>query len=598
MVKNLPADWPCMSVAAAHDQLTSRGAPWEIETVIIDGIETRVYKATPPNLRVIFEATRDYGDLEFMVYEGERVTYSEHYRVVSKFARILTEKYSIKKGDRVALAMRNLPEWVICFWAVVTIGAVIVPLNAWGTGVELVYGVSNSGSRIAILDAERLRRLHPHLRRLNLSAVIAVRTLAEQAKGADRFEDFVAHPSEYSVLPDDGLPHADIHPDDIATIFYTSGTTGKPKGAVGTHRNITTISGNASLTVARAALRRGDEIPVPDPDTQNVGLVSVPFFHATGCHATLVPTVATGGRLVIMVRWDPERALELIDEERVTSFGGVPAMVWQVLESPKFLQHDLSSVLRVGYGGAPSAPDLVARIKQQFPHAAPSNGYGLTETSSITTRNVAEDYINRPDSAGVAVPTCDLKIVDDQSNALPPGEVGELWIKGPNVVKGYWNNPQATADAFTDGWFHSGDLVRMDDEGFVVIVDRAKDMLIRGGENIYCIEVEDALFSHRAVMDVAVVGIPNRILGEEVGAIVQIAPGKSATEKELMAHVRKLLAGFKTPIAIELRAEPLPRNANGKIVKAVLRDHMKRYSRDARSPKSMAGTTTVGRLTK
>jgi len=306
-------------------------------------------------------------------------------------------------------------------------------------------------------------------------------------------------------------------------------------------------------------------------------LLSVPLFHATGCHSILVPMYAGGGKLVIMHKWQPERALELIEQEKIQAFGGVPAMVWQVLESPDFAKYDTSSVESVSYGGAPSAPDLVQRIKQQFPKVHPGNGYGLTETSSITTQNSAEDYVNRPDSAGPAVPVCDLKVVDENGKDVPTGQVGELWIKGPNVVKGYWNKPEATQAAITDGWLHSGDLVRIDEEGFVFILDRAKDMLIRGGENIYCVEVEGALYAHPAVMDAAVVGIPHKVLGEEVGAIVQVAPGKDVTEEELKAHVGRLLAAFKVPIRIEIRHEPLPRNANGKILKTVLREDIKKF---------------------
>jgi long-chain acyl-CoA synthetase len=300
-------------------------------------------------------------------------------------------------------------------------------------------------------------------------------------------------------------------------------------------------------------------------------LISVPFFHATGCHSILAANTAFGGKLVMMYKWDPERALELIERERITTFGGVPAMVWQVLESPSFGKRDLSCVTSVGYGGAPAAPELVRRIKEAFPAVTAGNGYGLTETSSITTFNTGDDYVRKPDSVGAPMPVCELKVVDEKGRELPEGEVGELWIKGPNVVKGYWNKPEATAETFTDGWLRSGDLARIDDEGFVYIVDRAKDMLIRGGENVYCVEVESVLYDHPEVMDAAVVGIPHRVLGEEVGAVVQLTPGSRLTEDALREHVASRLAAFKVPVRIEIRAEPLPRNPNGKILKAELK---------------------------
>ncbi|WP_421862443.1 class I adenylate-forming enzyme family protein [Parvibaculum sp.] len=577
------AKWPAMTIEEAHTFLTSPGTPFEMETVEIRGVPIRTYKGTPPSLRAIFDLGRSFGDQDFIVYEGERLSFENHYRAATAFGRVLSEKYGVKKGDRVALIMRNFPEWSIAFWGIAAIGGVVVPLNAWGTGPELEYGIQDSGSKVVIVDHERLDRLRPHLKALGLNGLVAVRTPAEELGVAEAFEALVSTPENYAKLSADVLPDPGLDPEDDATIFYTSGTTGKPKGALGTQRNICTNLMNAMLGGARTFMRRGEMPPAPDPTApQRVTLLSVPLFHATGCHSILVGTYASGGRLVIMHKWNAEHALELIERERVTSFGGVPAMVWQVLESPDFATRDTSSVESIGYGGAPSAPDLVSRIKEQFPKVHPSNGYGLTETSAITTQNLAEDYVWKPDSAGVAVPVCDIKVVDENGKELPRGQVGELWIRGPNVVKGYWNKPDATAAAITEGgWFHSGDLVRMDEDGFVYILDRAKDMLIRGGENIYCVEVEDALYAHPAVMDAAVVAIPHKVLGEEVGAIVQLAPGKEVSEEELKAHVGKLLAGFKVPVKIELRHEPLPRNPNGKILKTVLREDMKKYSKDA-----------------
>jgi long-chain acyl-CoA synthetase len=324
----------------------------------------------------------------------------------------------------------------------------------------------------------------------------------------------------------------------------------------------------------RAALRSDQPLPSPGERPQTAQLISVPFFHATGCHSILAANTAFGGKLVMMYRWDPERALELIERERCTSFGGVPAMVWQVLESPSFHKRDLSSVTSVGYGGAPAAPELVRRIREAFPKVSPGNGYGLTETSSVTTFNAGEDYVRKPDSVGVPVPVCEVKVMDAEGRERAVGEVGEIWIRGPNVVKGYWGKPEATAESFSDGWLHSGDLGRVDEEGFVYIVDRAKDMLIRGGENVYCVEVEAALYEHPAVMDAAVVGIPHRVLGEEVGAVVQVVAGSQVGEEELRRFVAGKLAAFKVPVRIDVRSEPLPRNPNGKILKRQLREEL------------------------
>lgn len=565
--------FPAMTNQDAHALLNTAGSPFEIETVNIRGIDTRTYKAAPKNLREVFDADTGFDERTFLVYEGERLTYREHRLAVLKLARELQTRWGVGKGDRVALVMRNYPEWSITFWATVIIGAVIVPLNAWGTGPELEYGILDSGSKVVVVDAERLNRITPHLEALGLKGLIGVRTPPETIGSADHFESVVGPAGAYASLALSDYDRVEIEPEDDVTIFYTSGTTGQPKGALGTHRNILTNLMSTGFVRVRAQLRRGEMPEPPDPDAPQKGsLVSVPLFHATGCHSILVPSFASGAKLVLMHKWQPERALELIESEKLNSFGGVPAMVWQVLESPRFGEFDLSSVEAIGYGGAPSAPELVERIKQEFPEVASSNGYGLTETSSITTSNLAEDYQNRPESAGVPVAVCDVKVVDDQGKDVVPGEVGELWIKGPNVVKGYWNKPEATAETFTDGWLHSGDLVRIDEEGFVFILDRAKDMLIRGGENIYCVEVEDALYAHPAIMDAAVVGIAHKILGEEVGAVVQIAPGQDVSDAQLKGFVGERLAAFKVPIRIDMQSEPLPRNANGKILKKELRE--------------------------
>jgi long-chain acyl-CoA synthetase len=558
------------SIAEIHALLTAAGAPFEIAEAEIRGIPMRVWKNAPPTLREVLLASRLHGDKTFLVYEDERTSFAEHFRVVAQLARVLVDELGVRKGDRVAIAMRNFPEWSLAFWAAAAAGAIAVPLNAWWKGEELAYGLSDSGSTLLFCDAERAERVAEQLPATPVREVVVARSEGAPAVGR-RFEDVLGRPAEDAALPD-----VELAPEDDATIFYTSGTTGKPKGALGTQRNICTNLVSLAFAQARGALRSAPEggAPLAGEVPQNAQLISVPFFHATGCHSILCANLAFGGKLVMMYKWDPERALELIERERLTSFGGVPAMVWQVLESPSFAKRDLSSVRSVGYGGAPAAPELVRRIQEAFPSVSPGNGYGLTETSSVTTFNSGADYLRKPDSVGVPVPVCEVRIVDESGRELPAGAVGEIWVKGPNVVKGYWNRPDASAETFTDGWLHSGDVGRVDEEGFVYIVDRAKDMLIRGGENVYCVEVESALFEHPAVMDAAVVGIPHRVLGEEVGAIVQLVPGAEIDEAALRAHVAARLASFKVPARVEIRREPLPRNPSGKILKRELRDHM------------------------
>lgn len=557
-----------MSLAEAAASLTAPGQLFEMEEVDIAGVPTRVWKNAPPTLRDVLERSREHGEAGFLVYEDERMTFEEHYAAAAVMARQLGDRFGVAKGDRVAIAMRNFPEWAIAFWAAAAAGAVVVPLNAWWTGPELAYALADSGAKILFADQERVARLDPHFGELPaLTNVIVARSQLDSRHL--HFRDVLGDVPAPSKAD---LPDVAIEPDDDATIFYTSGTTGQPKGAVGTHRNICTNQLSLSFVNARNRLRSNTaEKPAK---TQNAYLLSVPFFHATGCHSVLVANTLYGGKLVIMHKWDPGRALELIERERVTTFGGVPAMVMQVLDHPDFAERDLSSVRSVGYGGAPAPPDLVRRIKEHFPGGSPSNGYGLTETSSITTMNAGDDYVRKPDSVGPPVPVVDVKIVDEDGNEVAPGEVGELWIKGPNVVRGYWNKPEATAAAFVDGWLRSGDVARIDEEGFVYIVDRAKDMVIRGGENVYCVEVEAALHEHPGVADAAVIGIPHDVLGEEVGAVVQTRPGHDVTEDELRSFVGERLAAFKVPVRVWFRIDPLPRNPAGKIMKRDLRDEL------------------------
>ena len=557
-----------MSMAEVEARLTAPGASFEMDEIEIRGLRTRIWKRAIPTLRDLTERMRNHGERIFLVYEDDRLSYADAYTRVAALAHYLRDRCGVCQGDRVALAMRNYPEWPIAFYAVTSLGAIVVPLNAWWKREELEYGIDDSGSRVLIADQERAALLEPSYAKLSLGHVIVAKPAHPPLAGTVDFALATA-----GARPELRLPEATIHPDDDATIFYTSGTTGNPKGALGTHRNMLTNITSAGFAQARGAMRRGDAAP-SGPVGQRSILLSVPFFHVTGSHSTMAANTAAGNKLVLMHRWNPERALELIERERVNQFGGVPSMVWQVLESPDLLKRDTSSVMNVGYGGAPASPELVRRIHQHFGTVTSSNGYGMTETSAISTINNSIDYLRKPDSIGRPVAVVDVKVVDSAGRTLPCGEIGELCIRGPNIVRGYWNKPEASAATFRDGWCHSGDIARIDDEGFVYIVDRAKDMLIRGGENVYCVEVEDVLYSHPAVMDAAVVGIPHQVLGEEVGAVVQVTPGAAVTEGELQAYVAERLARFKVPVRIDLRLEPLPRNANGKILKRELREAM------------------------
>jgi acyl-CoA synthetase (AMP-forming)/AMP-acid ligase II len=563
----LDPNWPKVSLADATAALTAPGTKFEMETIDIRGVPTRVWKYAPHDLGVLLELSRTHGERLFTIHEDERVTYEANYRATAALAKALADM-GVGKGDRVAFAMRNLPEWPVIFMAIVTQGAIAVPLNAWWTGAELEYGINDSGAKVLILDAERYERIKSHLGATpNLQHVLVTRAPGDVSP-AKRLEDVIGGPKSWAGLPEVARPAPAIDSDDDATIFYTSGTTGNPKGALGTHRNLVTNIMSGGFGAARSYIRRGEPIPEPTP---RVGLTVIPLFHVTACSASLMGTFASGSTLVFMRKWEPVQAMEIIEREKVNLTGGVPTIAWQLIEHPDRHKYDLSSIEAIAYGGAPSAPELVKKIYEEF-GALPGNGWGMTETMATVTSHSSEDYLNRPTSAGPPVATADLEIrAEDGVTVLPTGEVGELWARGPMIVKGYWNKPEASAETFVDGWVRTGDLARLDEEGFLFIVDRAKDMVIRGGENIYSSEVENALYEHPAVTDAAVIGVPHRTLGEEPVAVVHLGPGMTATEAELQGWVRERLAAFKVPVVIRFAEETLPRNANGKILKKDLK---------------------------
>lgn len=558
-----PDGWPAVSREQCKNILTAPGQRFEMETVDIRGVLTRVWKNAPPNLRAVALLARAHGERIFTIYQDERVTYDAWFRAVAKLAHELQSR-GVKKGDRVAVAMRNLPEWPVAFFAAVTIGAICVPLNAWWTGAELSYGLANSGTKALICDAERWERLREHRAEWpDLETVFVTRSSGD-LPDVDALETVIGKPQEYGGLPVRDLPDVEISPEDDATIFYTSGTTGNPKGALGTHRNLCTNILSTGYNAACAVMRRGEELPEPMPKTT---LTVIPLFHVTACSAGLMGNLVAGNTMIFMHKWDPVEAFRIIEREKVSSTGGVPTIAWQLLEHPERKNYDLSSLEAIGYGGAPSAPELVRKIRDEF-GALPGNGWGMTETMATVTGHSSEDYLNRPDSCGPPVAVADIKIMsEDGTSELPTGEIGELWARGPMVVKGYWNNPEATSETFVDGWVRTGDLARVDEEGFCYIADRAKDMIIRGGENIYSSEVENVLYDHPAVTDAALIGLPHQQLGEEPAAVVHLAPGTTTTEVELQEWVAARLAKFKVPVRIAFSNDTLPRNANGKILK-------------------------------
>jgi long-chain acyl-CoA synthetase len=552
----------------AWDELTAPGAPFELVVQEVRGAPLKVFKNAPPNVRAIWLSTAAFADRTYLVFENERITYAEAHILVASIANWL-HAHGVKRGDRVAIAMRNFPEWMLIYWACVSVGVTVVGMNAWWTAEEMSYGFKDAQPKVAFVDPERMARIAERPEMIEGISLVAVR--APSTAGYVAWSDVIATGGT--------MPVAEIDPDDDACIFYTSGTTGFPKGAQLTHRGCVAnlfnmmFSGQAqALATQRATGVAPDpNAPVPVP----IALLTTPLFHVTANNCGAYATTAAGGTIVLMYKWDAGEALRIIEAEKVTSMSGVPTMAREVLTHPDFASRDTSSLLSLGGGGAQVPPDLVHKIDAQVKTARPNTGYGMTETCGIITAIAADFFVDRPDSAGPAMPAFEARCVDDDGNTVPLGQVGELWVRGSPVIKGYINRPEATAETITDGWLHTGDIARMDEDGFIYIVDRKKDMVLRGGENIYCAEVEANLYRHPAVAECSVFGVPDERLGEEVGVAIVLRPGHSATPDELREHCASIAAKHKTPRYIWIREEALPRNASGKFLKRELRDTLR-----------------------
>jgi long-chain acyl-CoA synthetase len=465
--------------------------------------------------------------------------------------------------------MRNYPEWVIAFFACQAVGAVAVTLNAWWTGPELAYGLEDSGSRVALLDEERYAKLASYLESHEDLRVLVTRD-ADGRSDAPRWSSVVEDGATPTELPD-----IDVAPDDHATILYTSGTTGQPKGALHTHRNHVTNIQNSLLGGAVAAALAGADTGAAAPPDQPSSLQTFPFFHIGGLSG-LYLSALVGSKLVLMYKWDVEQAFDLISRERIRGWSGVPTVVRQLLEHPRARSGELDSLASIASGGAPVPEDLINRVGDLFQaRVAPGNGYGATETTSAIISNSGADYLARPNSVGRPTATVEVRVVDDAGRDCETGEIGELWLRGANIFAGYWNRPDATEAAFSDGWFRTGDLGYRSDEGFYYVVDRKKDVIIRGGENVYCAEVEGVLHQHPDIADVALIGLPHRSLGEEVAAVIEPKPGSEITEADVQSFVAERLARYNVPTRVFFTGEPLPRTATGKVLKRELKQ---RYS--------------------
>ncbi|KAF5385818.1 hypothetical protein D9615_002571 [Tricholomella constricta] len=541
---------PARTLAQTEAILCAPGHIHEVETILLDGRPQRVYKHLWPSVRAFWmSSVEKFAKKTYIVFEGQRFTYNEIHQRAIKVAAVFRHVYGINKGDRVGICSRNCPDYLVSFWASHLLGAVPVLTNAWLPLEPLRYCLRHTDCKLIIVDPERADRLVPVALDILRDTIAIAFLVFDNHEGSRRWHGMNSFP---------------------AIVEQYRGTTGLPKGVLSTQRQFLTNALNVMVGGLRASLRRGEEYPdSKDEIPQKAILIAVPLFHVTGTTSFAMMATATGMKIVLTPKWVVEDAVRLIEQENVRVAGGVPAMVADLTES-SLAGHSLDGLL---FGGSPAPDTLVPRARKAFPSAVMIQAYGLTETNSIAVSFAGEDYTARPTSTGRASPVNEIKIVHEGTD-VPPGHVGEVWLRGANVMKCYWREPAATAKAITnDGWLKTGDLGFLDEEGFLYIKDRLKDIIIRGGENIDSVSVENALYRDPRILEAAAVGVPDERLGELVAAVVSVKSSfqGNVTEAALIALARKHLPRFAVPVMIVVLDKPLEHTPSGKIVKGELR---------------------------
>ena len=546
----------------ALSKLSGPGEDYELIEGTIFGRPCRLFKNGPKTLRELYE--QNLSDETFIVYENERLSYRQTYEMAARVAQMMISEYNITAGDRIAISMRNFPEWIIAFCATTSIGGIAVAMNSLWNPDEMAYGLNDSGAKLLFADEERLERLRQVNKSID-SQVISVR-----ATNQTEYPDLYNLLSKYESTQ---MPSIQPEPEGIATLLYTSGSTGQPKGVASCHLNITTallgweLDGQAGMLV--------NNIEPPVLEHQPATLLAVPLFHATGSHAVFLQSYRHQRKIVSMYKWEPSSAAELIEKEKITSFIAPAAMTGDLVQEAKRTNKDLSTLASVGGGGAPRAPEQVKNIHDSFVKAMPGTGWGMTETNAIGTGIGGQDYLDHPASSGRCSIVNEIRVIDENGLSLPPKKRGELLIRGSTIFHGYWNKPEANAEVFTpDGWMKTGDVAYIDEDGYLYIVDRIKDLVIRGGENIGCGEVEAALLEHPDILEASVYAVPDERLGEEVGATYYSS--EEIDESTLRDFLTNKLAKFKIPRCLWGQGSPLPRTASGKILKREIREEAER----------------------
>ncbi|MHA6195158.1 class I adenylate-forming enzyme family protein [Pseudomonas wadenswilerensis] len=548
----------------AWQQLIAPGAPFE---VMETEQGTRHFRHAPRTLQEVIESARIHGDREFIVWQDQRLTFTGFFDQVERLAGQLLARFGLQPGERVAIALRNQPAWLVAFAAVQRCGGVCVPLNSWGLRDELLHGLEDSGAGLLLCDEARLNLLQEDLTaRQRTTLVVGLPSPSTLPDWCFRYEDLLA--AEPLVAP-----QVRVEPDSPALILYTSGTTSRAKGALSSHRAVcqalTALEFQGMFCAMSSPERIGKVIASGFAPTT---LMAVPLFHVSGLHAQFLSALRAGRRLVLMYKWDVDKAIDLIRDERCTQFNGAPVMMQQLLASRRFGGEDTVSLFGLGLGGGASSAGLLAAMAERKPDVIGGSGYGLTESNGIGAAIGGEQFLHRPASAGWPLPIVDVRLGDNPGQPLPPGQAGIIWLRSPTLMDAYWNLPEASTETLQGGWLNTGDIGYLDDQGFLCISGRIKELINRGGEKISAAEIEVCVGDMPGVEEVAVFAVPDEQLGEAVALVIQ---GEAPpTAEEARAFVAARLAGYKVPAHVFRVSEALPRNASGKVLKDVLRQQL------------------------
>ncbi len=548
-------------------QLTAPGAPFEFEDAHIRGMQCRVFKDAPEYLSQLYAGLSQHVGKTMAVFEGRRLEYKDGNVQAANLAHYLKDTIGITAGQHVAIAMRNCPEWITTFIAVTSLGAVGVLVNSRGTADDVAYCVKNTDCDYLITDSSIAPRL------ANTEIAELPNCVFDLESGA------LSSNSESIALNNESMeiPVTPCGPEDPAIVIFTSGTTGRPKGAVLTHQGLMTgLKTNqfsSAVIGAQMAAKYGIDLATLAANRpQSSTLLMFPLFHVSGCLSIMLQSLVDGGKIVMLKKWDAQQALEFIQAEKITAFPGVPTMHWDLLQVPNREEYDLSTLTSISVAGQAISTTMLKAVSTAFPNCVLGTGYGMTEANGAVSLTIGEDLLNNPTSAGKAVATTEIAIMNEDDEALATNEVGEICLRGATIMQGYYNQDQANAECLRSGWYHSGDVGYLDDKGRLYIVDRQTDMIISSGENIYCAEVERVLLQHEAVHETVTFGIPDDRLGEKLIALVRLREGQTASAEDINDFAKENLAGYKVPAETVIIEQAIPRNDTSKAMKPQSRE--------------------------